>query len=161
MNTGPRWTIFLGLLLLSLLLPVSASAEQPVRKGRLALDAHLDRGVSSGDASAQLGASLEYGLLEHLVLALGYVYLDGLDPLRAHGAEAGVKYYIFGTDLDLLASVFVQPLFTESGLRFAFTGKIAAEWQSPWWFFVGIEGAICFEPASIGYLGGSYLGVRF
>ncbi len=161
MTAGPRRTALLVLLLLSLLVPALAAGEEAVRKGKLAVEAHLDRGVSSGDVSAQLGASLEYGLLEHLTLALGYVYLDGRDPLRAHGAEAGVKYYIFGSDLDLLASASVQPLFTAGGLRVAFTGKIAAEWQSPWWFFVGIEGAICFEPASIGYLGGSYLGVRF
>jgi hypothetical protein len=47
-----------------------------------------------------------------------------------------------------------------NSLRFAFKGKIGVEWQSPWKFFVGIEGCVCFEPASIGYHGGSYLGVR-
>jgi hypothetical protein len=154
------WLI-LAVIVLSMFVPPAAGFADPaVRKARLGFGVHLDRGVSSGDACAQIGAGVEYGLAEHLGIALGYVYLDGATPLQAHGVEAAAKYYVFGTELDLLVAAFAQPMVYAGSFRFAFTGKLGAEWQSPWKFFVGIEGSICFEPDSIGYLGGSYLGIR-
>lgn len=159
-----RMSRVLLLLLLALPWPLSAAdrlLEERVRDGRVAAAVGFDRGSSAGDPAAQLWAHAEYGFGEHFAAGLGWVYVDGLDPLQAHGLELLLKAYLFAAPLDAFLQASLQPCFAEDGLRLVFTGRLGVEWQTPWKAFWGVEACLAAEPAAVGWLIGSFLGVRF
>ena len=155
-----------------LLSAFTISADSSLRVGKTAVSAHLGVGKSnhisfgdSGDSIAQLGVCVEYGIINHLSAGIGYVYVDGIYPLAAHGLDLFVKGYVFDTLIDLYGF----DIYGKAGIqvysqeRFGLTSTFMSglEWQSPFKMFIAIETGAELENSEWGYLTGGVLGFRF
>jgi hypothetical protein len=136
----------------------SAFADGAVRAGRIAAGLRIDSGKSSVNPISQISAEAEYGLLEHLSLGMGYAYIDGY-MTQENCLELLAKGYLLGKPLDVFASAALQLHFS-GGLGVSATLRTGAEWQSPFKLFLGAEGAVLFEQAGVGWMGGAFVGLR-
>src|SRR6056297_2088474 len=150
---------FIGVFFL-LFLALAASAETPIRAGKLATAARLNSGQNDGDAIAQLAVGVEYAVIPHLSVGAGYVYIDGIDPLQEHGLDLSLKGYLFERKLDLYADIGSQ-FYLNGGFGAVFTVKSGIEWQSPFALFCAVEGGVELEDSSWGHLFGLRAGYRF
>jgi|SRR6056297_903348 len=150
---------FIGVFFL-LFLALAASAETPIRAGKLATAARLNSGQNDGDAIAQLALGVEYAVIPHLSVGAGYVYVDGIDPLQEHGLDLSLKGYLFERELDLYADLGSQ-LYLENSINMLVTLKTGLEWQSPFGLFCAGEGGVVLDASSWGYLYGLRIGYRF
>ena len=164
--------IILVLVVFFLVSVFTISAETPLRVGKTAVSAHLGVGKSthisfgdSGDDIAQLGVCVEYGIINHLSLGIGYVYVDGIYPLHAHGLDLFVKGYVFDTFIDLygfdLYGKAGTQIYSQDGVGLAYTFLAGLEWQSPFKMFIAFEGGAELENGDWGHLYGGALGLRF
>src|SRR6056297_3042321 len=131
---------FIGVFFL-LFLALAASAETPIRAGKLATAARLNSGQNDGDAIAQLALGIEYAVIPHLSVGAGYVYVDGIDPLQANGLDLSLKGYLFEKRLDLYADLGGQFYMKES-IDTVLTVKSGIEWQSPFGLLCAVEGGV-------------------
>jgi len=147
-------------------------AETSLRVGKTAVSAHLGVGKSnhisfgdSGDDIAQLGVCVEYGIINHLSAGIGYVYVDGIYPLAAHGLDLFIKGYVFDTVIDVYGfDIYGKAgtqIYSDGGLGLTYTFLTGLEWQSPFKVFIAIETGAELENGDWGYLSGGVLGVRF
>ena len=136
----------------------NAFADGSPRAGRFAAGLRVDSGRSSTDPIAQIGAEAEYGLLEHLSLGIGYAYVDG-NLTQENCLELLAKGYLLGKPLDVFAGAALQIHFS-GGVGASATLRTGAEWQSPFTLFLGVEAAVLFEQAGLGWMGGAFVGVR-
>lgn len=156
--------VFLGIAALLILTAVSAVAQtadpESPRAGKLAAAGRLNLGKNDGDSIAHLGAGIEYGLIPHLSVGAGYVYIDGMHPLQESGLDVSLKGFLFDQVLDLYADLGSQLYFSDD-FGAVFTLKAGLEWQSPFGVFVGAEGGTVLEDSKFGYLFGVRAGYRF
>ena len=136
------------------------SGEASLRVGKSAASVHLVMGKNTEDSIAQVGADYEYGIIKHLSAGGGYVFVDGRHPLQAHGLNLYLKGYVFDSFFDLYGKTGIQIYFQdETGMVSTFLA--GAEWQSPFKFYVDIEGGAELEGSDWGYLYGIVFGMRF
>lgn len=141
------------------------SAEPSLRVGKTAVSAHFILGKNTEDSIAQVGTGIEYGVISHLSVGIGYVYVDGRHPIQAHGLDLFVKGYVFDSVIDLYGfdiygkagtQIYYQD---EFGLTYTFLSGL--EWQSPFKMFIAIETGAELEDGDWGYLTGGVIGIRF
>jgi hypothetical protein len=154
----PRVLFTISLVVLAGAIATRAFADGAVRAGKIAVGLRIDSGKSSADSIAQIGAEAEYGLLEHLSLGMGYAYVDG-NMTQENCLELLAKGYLLGKPLDVFAGAALQLHFS-GGLGVSATLRTGAEWQSPFKLFLGAEGAVLFEEAGVGWMGGAFVGLR-
>ncbi len=152
--------ITLILFIFLLITAFAFSNDSPVRAGRSAVSAGLVTGKNTEDSIAQVAVNYEYGVISHLSIGGGYVYVDGRHPVQAHGIDLFVKGYAFDSFLDVYGKVSAQ-LYYQDGFGVITTYLAGAEWQSPFKLCVSIEGGAELEGTDWGYMYGLSLGVRF
>ncbi len=139
-------------------------AGPSLRVGKTAVSAHLDLGKNTEDSIAQVGVVVEYGIISHLSLGMGYVYVDGRHPLQAHGLDLFVKGYVFDTFWDLYGfDIYGKAgtqIYSQDGFGLTYTFLTGLEWQSPFKIFIAIEGGAELEDGDWGHLSGGVIGVR-
>ncbi len=140
-------------------------SESSLRVGKTAVSGHLVLGKNNEDSIAQLGAAVEYGIINHLSAGIGYVYVDGRNPIQAHGMDLFIKGYVFDSFLDLygfdLYGKGAIEVYTQDGLGLVYDLFTGLEWQSPFGLFLAAEGGAELENGDWGYLYGAVLGFRF
>ncbi len=140
-------------------------SETSIRVGKTAAAVHLIMGKNNEDSIAQVGAGIEYGIINHLSIGLGYVYVDGRHPLQAHGLDLFVKGYVFDTILDLYGfDIYGKAgaqVYSSDGFGLTYTFLTGVEWQSPFKMFFAVEGGAELENGDWGYVYGGILGLRF
>lgn len=152
--------IFLFLIVFPLSAAAAFSAGPSVRAERSAVSASLVMGKNTEDSTAQIAVNYEYGIIKHLSVGGGYVYVDGRHPIQAHGAALYVKGYAFDSVLDIYGKVSAQ-LYYQDGFGLVTTYLAGAEWQSPFKLCLSIEGGAELEGSDWGYMYGFSLGLRF
>jgi len=138
----------------------SVSARTSSKTGTSAVSARLVIGSNSEDSIAQVSVDYEYGIISHLSAGVGYVYVDGIDPVQANGFNLFLTGYLLDSSLDVYARTGVQ-IYDQDGLDFVSTFLAGVQWQSPFKFFAAFEGGAELEGSDLGYLAGIVLGARF
>ena len=134
-------------------------SETSIRVGKTAVSAHLNLGENNDDSIGQLGGTIEYGIINHLSAGIGYVYVDGMNPIQAHGLDLFVKGYLFDKKMDIYGELGAQIYGgDDSGLMSTFITGF--EWQSPFKLFIAIEAGAELESSNWGYLYGAVIGIR-
>lgn len=153
------------LIVLLLLCVFTVYSDTSIRVGKTAAAIHLNLGKNNEDSIGQIGVGMEYGIINHLSMGLGYVYVDGRYPLQVHGLEMFVKGYILDSIIDLygfdLYGKAGAQIYSKDGLGLTYTLLSGIEWQSPFKLLIAFEGGVEFENGDWGYLCGGALGVRF
>lgn len=137
----------------------AASAETAGRTGSFALTGRLIAGENNGDSVGQLAFGAEYGLLSHLCVGAGFVYVDGRFPIQENGIDLSIKGYLFDRSLDVYGDAGAQLYFID-GVDAVFTLKAGVEWQSSFGLLAAAEGGAEIEGEYWGYMYGLRLGYR-
>ena len=141
------------------------SAETSLRVGKTAVSAHLLVGKNTEDSIAQLGTGIEYGIINHLSVGIGYVYVDGRHPLQAHGLDLFLKGYVFDPIIDIYGFDIYgktgMQVYSQDGFGLTYTFTSGLEWQSPFKMFIAVETGAELEDGDWGYLTGGVIGIRF
>jgi len=140
-------------------------SETSIRVGKTAVSAQLVLGENNEDSIAQLGAGVEYGIINHLSAGIGYVYVDGRHPLQANGLDLFIKGYVFDGFLDLYGfDIYGEAgtqVYFQDGIGLTYTFLSGLEWQSPFKLLIAFKGGAELENGDWGYLYGAVLGFRF
>ena len=156
--------LFISLIFL-LVSAFTFSEEPSLRVGKTAVSAHLGIGKNTEDSIAQLGTSVEYGLISHLSVGIAYVYVDGRNPIQAHGLDLFVKGYVFDSIVDIYGFDIYgragSQIYYQDEFGSTYTFLIGVEWQSLFKMFLAIETGAELENGDWGYLTGGVIGLRF
>jgi len=158
-GTAMKRFIFCSLIFLLVFIAFT-SADEPLRSGKTAVVTRINFGKNHDDPIAQLGIGIEHGIFPHLAVGLGYVYIDGIDPLQEHGLDLFLRGLLYARELALYADAGIQTYFS-GGIDGILTLKSGLEWQSPFRLFGAVEGGVEMEGSNWGSLYGIRVGCRF
>ena len=148
------------LLVLTSTIGAEQMGNESIRAGKVAAVARLIAGKNDGDDVGQLAVGAEYGVIPHLSVGLGYVYIDGMYPVQENGLDISVKGFLLDQDLDVYADLGSQMYFSD-GVEALFTLKAGVEWQFPFGLLIAGEGGTVLEDSEFGYMFGIRAGYRF